>query len=123
VSDPRTTTGRIEELRQLAEELRATFTEERRAIAQLNHGRLEWLAEQKRHACLRLAEIATEGTVPKELKEVFAALQVEARATAMLAATATEAVRALLGQGPADAYDRNARKTAPTQPVRILTTY
>jgi hypothetical protein len=124
VSEGRTSTSRLVELRELAEELRAAFAEERRAISQLDHGRLEWLAEQKRRVSVRLAEIAAAaGELPRELKQLFTAIQVEARATAMLAVTATEAVRALLGQSPADAYDRNARKTSATQPVRILTTY
>jgi hypothetical protein len=124
MSDPRTTTGKIEALRQLGEELRAAFSEERRAISELDYTKLEVLAEQKRLASVQIAELAAElRPLPPVLRDLFAAIQVEARATAMLAVTATEAVNALLGQTPADSYDRNARKTSASQPVRIITAY
>jgi hypothetical protein len=49
---------------------------------------------------------------------VLTAIRVEARATAMLAATANQAVRALLGYEPAG-YDRRAKRISQS-PTRIL---
>jgi len=51
---------------------------------------------------------------------LFEAIRVEARATAMLAAAATQAVRAMLGYEPAAGYDKKARQL-PTGPTRVLT--
>lgn len=116
--------AQLAQLRELAEELRAIFASERHAVSHLEHEALERLAERKRAATLRLGELtASAGPLPRDLKQVFFNLQVEARANAMLAVAANEAIRSLLGQGPSDAYDRNARRTLAHQPVRIATTY
>jgi hypothetical protein len=120
-----TDTQRIETLRSLGEELRATLAEERKAIARLDHERLEWLAEQKRRVAQQLADARTGAPLPMspDLKNLFEALRVEVRATAMLARTAAEAVRGLLGVESTGGYDRYAKKTSTTGPVRILTAY
>lgn len=115
-------TQRIELLRSLGEELRATLAEERRAISRLDHERLEWLAEQKRRVAQQLADARPESITP-DLRDLFEALRIEVRATAMLARTAAEAVRALLGVESTGGYDRYAKKTTTTGPVRILTAF
>jgi hypothetical protein len=111
----------LDELRELGEELRATFAEERRAIGALDHARLTYLAVHKQHLAQRLTEArnaAPPGEVPV-LRELFAALRVEAHANAMLATAATEAVRALLGYESTGGYDRAARRTT-TQPLQLI---
>ena len=56
------------------------------------------------------------------LRELFAALRVEAQANAMLASIATEAVRTVLGYESTGSYDRAARRTTQG-PLRTLATY
>lgn len=111
----------IVSLRELGEELRETFAEERRAIGALDHARLTYLAMHKQHLAERLTEArasAPDAEAPI-LRELFAALRVEAHANAMLASAATEAVRALLGYESTGGYDRSARRTT-TQPMQLL---
>jgi len=111
----------LDELRELGEELRATFAEERRAIGALDHARLTYIAVHKQHLAQRLIETrnaAPPGEVPV-LRELFAALRVEAHANAMLATAATEAVRAMLGYESTGGYDRAARRTT-TQPLQLI---
>jgi hypothetical protein len=115
----------LDRLRELGEELRSTFAEERRAIGSLDHARLTYLAVHKQHLAERLAEArdsapAVEAPV---LRELFAALRVEAHANALLANAATEAVRAMLGYESTGGYDRSARRTT-THPMQLIrTTY
>jgi hypothetical protein len=109
-----------DELRLLGEELRALLVEERRAIAKLDHERLSWLAEQKRHLAAQLATISP-GTCSPAAKEILAAIKIEAQATAMLANVATEAVRTLLGREQTG-YDRRARRTESSG-TRLLVRY
>jgi flagellar biosynthesis/type III secretory pathway chaperone len=113
-------------VRQLGEELRATFAEERRAISKLDHQRLEFVAEQKLRIVAQLEQLRTAApSHAPEVRALFEALRAEARATAMLGNAATELVRALLGQDTnAVGYDRRANKTAPsTGPLRIIAAY
>lgn len=112
----------FDELRLLAEELRSAFAEERRAIGALDHARLDWLARHKQAIADRL-QVAASEIAPADrpaVRAVFEGLRVEAQATAMLAAAATESVRAVLGYEPAGAYDRRARRTSHLPPVRTL---
>ena len=115
----------LSDLRELGEELRETFAEERRAIGALDHAKLTYLAVHKQHLAERLAEArnaAPEAESPV-LRQLFTALRVEAHANALLATVATEAVRALLGYESGGAYTRSARRTL-TQPIRnLLATY
>lgn len=113
----------LDRLRELGEELRATFAEERRAIGSLDHARLTYLAVHKQHLAERLAEArdsapAVEAPV---LRELFAALRVEAHANALLANAATAAVRAMLGYESTGGYDRSARRTT-THPMQMIRT-
>lgn len=110
----------LDELRALAEELRTVFGRERAAIAALDHSELEQLAATKQRLGRQLAELREPAlaTGSAAVRDVFEAIRVEARATAMLAATANQAVRALLGYAPAG-YDRRAR-TVSQPPLRIL---
>jgi hypothetical protein len=116
-----TGTQALDALRLLAEELRDAFVEERRAIATLDHARLEWLATHKQAIAERLREAtARVGERDRELaRAVLEAVRVEAQATAMLAAAATESVRAALGYNSSGAYDRRARRVTQT-PGRTL---
>ena len=111
-------------LKDLGEELRETFAEERRAISALDHARLTYLAVHKQHLAERLAEArATAPAVNAPLlRELFSALRVEAQANALLATVATEAVRAILGYESTGGYDRAARRTTQS-PLRLLATY
>ena len=113
-------------LRAIAERLRAAFAQERRAIAALDHARLDELASEKRDLAGRLAEAAAADPagpeLDRELLELLAGLRVEAQATALLAAAATAAVRALLGYEATGGYDRRARHVSAA-PERVLATY
>jgi hypothetical protein len=111
----------LDGLRELAEELRETFAEERRAISALDHARLTYLAVHKQHLAERLAEAraTTPNAQAPALRQLFAALRVEAHANAALATAATEAVRSLLGYSSTGGYDRAARRTN-TQPLQLI---
>jgi hypothetical protein len=123
------------ELLELGEELRTVFTDERRAIAALDHARLEQLAGRKPEHAGRLAALAAAAAAETAAAEaagdpagdpatraLFAALRVEAHATALLAAAAAEAVRALLGYETTGGYDRRARPLTAAH-ARILAAY
>lgn len=113
------------ELRELGEELRATFADERRAIGALDHAKLTYLAVHKQHLATRLAEARNAAPQAESpvLRQLFTALRAEAQANALLATVATEAVRALLGYESSGAYTRGARPTL-SQPIRhLLATY
>jgi hypothetical protein len=114
----------LHELRQVGEELRQVFADERRAISTLDSARLEQLAVHKEQLANRLAELRGPAlaTGLTAVKDLFVAIRIEARATAMLAATATEAVRAMLGYQTNGAYDRRAKQTITVAP-RLLTAY
>lgn len=116
-----TTQRWLEQLRELGEELRATFAEERRAIGALDHARLTYLAVHKQHLAEQLAQARDAAPVVDApvVRDLFAALRVEAHANALLATAATEAVRALLGYQSTGGYDRGARRT-PTLPLPTL---
>lgn len=111
-----------DEARLVAEELRAAFAEERRAICALDTAALERLTILKQRCCARLEQLAATGPDPV-LKQLLGAVRAEARANAALARIAADAVRVVLGVGPAPTYDRRARTAAPTtQPLRLLAT-
>jgi hypothetical protein len=115
----------LDNLRELGEELRETFAEERRAIGALDHARLTYLAVHKQHLAERLGEArdaAPAANLPA-MRALFAALRVEAHANAVLANAATEAVRAMLGYEPRGGYDRKARPTTPLPLLTIRATY
>lgn len=115
----------LDDLRTLGEELRETFAEERRAIGALDHARLTYLAVHKQHLADRLAEARDAAPVADlpAVRDLFAALRVEAHANAMLANAATEAVRAMLGYQPGAGYDRRARPTTAQPMLTIRATY
>jgi hypothetical protein len=115
----------LDNLRALGEELRETFAEERRAIGALDHARLTYLAVHKQHLADRLGEARDAAPVADLpiMRELFAALRVEAHANALLASAATEAVRAMLGYEPGGGYDRRARPTTAHPMTVIRTTY
>lgn len=115
----------LDDLRALGEELRETFAEERRAIGALDHARLTYLAVHKQHLAERLGEARDAAPLADlpVMRELFAALRVEAHANALLASAATEAVRAMLGYEPGGGYDRRARPTTAQPMTVIRTTY
>ena len=114
----------LDELRRIGEELRQAFTDERKAIVELDHARLEQLAELKTALAYRLAAVRDPAlaTGVQSVKDLFTAIRIEARATAMLAATAASAVRTMLGYETTGGYDRRAK---PTTGVlgRVLAAY
>lgn len=115
----------LSDLRELGEELRDAFAQERRAIGALDHAKLTYLAVHKQHLAERLAEArdAAPHAESAVLRQLFTALRAEAQANALLATVATEAVRSLLGYEQSSGYTRSARQTV-TQPIRnLLATY
>ena len=114
----------LDELRRVGEELRQMFSDERKAIVALDHSRLEQLAELKTDLAQRLAAIRDPAlaTGGQTVVDLFIAIRIEARATAMLAATASAAVRTMLGYETTGGYDRRAK---PTTGVlgRVLAAY
>jgi hypothetical protein len=121
----RSTDRWLDNLRELGEELRETFAEERRAIGALDHARLTYLAVHKQHLAERLGEARDAAPVSDlpAMRELFAALRVEAHANALLASAATEAVRAMLGYESGPGYDRRARPTTVQPLLTIRATY
>jgi len=115
----------LEQLRELGEELRSTFAEERRAIGALDHARLTYLAVHKQHLAEQLAQARDTAPVVDApvVRELFTALRVEAHANALLATAATEAVRALLGYQSTGGYDRAARRATTIPMPNLLATY
>lgn len=113
----------LDELRRTGEKLRALFADERRAISTLDHAKLEELANTKVTVARELDALrATIDTKDPEIRELFVTIQTEARATALLATAATQAVRGILGYKPANAYDRRARQQT-SGPGRVLATF
>ena len=113
----------LDELRRTGEELRAVFADERRAISTLDHGLLDTVAQRTQLLAAHLDKLRATLTMTDPLvRDLFAAIRIEAQATALLAVTATQAVRELLGYKPANAYDSRAR-TQTSRPGRVLATY
>ena len=116
-------TNALEELTRVGEELRAVFANERRAISSLDHAAIAELGERKIDLAGRLATLAKSvSTKDQTVRDLFALLQAEARATALLATTANQAVRSMHGYTPANAYDRRARQMTAS-PGRVLARY
>ena len=110
------TDQQLDDLRLLGEELRAVFAAERTAIAALDHETLLVLAESKQRVAARLAELVPLVTKNAEARLLFEAIQVEARATAILAATAMKVVSSMLGT-ESTGYDRRANRTTTSAPA------
>jgi hypothetical protein len=107
----------LDEVRLLGEELRAVFAAERHAIATLDHEKLNALAGDKHRIATRLSELQPLVTKNAAARALFEAVRVEARATALLAATAMKAVHAMLGTEPTGGYDRRANRTSTNAPA------
>ena len=113
----------LDELRRTGDELRVLFADERVAISSLDHGKLEQLATAKVAIAERLHRLRTSVDASDPLvRDLFLAIRTEARATALLATAANQAVRDMLGYKPANAYDRRARHYT-SGPGRVLATY
>lgn len=110
------TDQQLDELRRLGEELRVVFAEERIAIGKLDHEKLTILAVVKRDVASRLNELRPHVDKNAEARALFEALLTEARATALLAATATSLVRTVLGQ-ETTGYDKKAHGTSSSMPT------
>ena len=106
----------LDELRLLGEELRVVFASERTAISALDHEALTMLAETKSRLAIRLAELAPLASANPEVRAVFEAVRIEAQATALLAATATNLVNTMLGR-ETNGYDRRARGVVNSGPA------
>jgi hypothetical protein len=98
----------LDELRLLGEELRVVFASERTAISTLDHAALTTLAETKSRLATRLGELAPLATTNPDARALFEAVRLEAHATALLAATASNLVNTMLGR-ETNGYDRKAR--------------
>jgi hypothetical protein len=114
----------LHELRQVGEELRQVFADERRAISSLDAAGLEKLAIHKELLANKLSELRAPAlaTGVSAVKDLFIAIRVEAQATAILAATAAQAVRGMLGFETSGGYDRRARQSITVAP-RLTTAY
>jgi hypothetical protein len=113
----------LDEIRLVAEELRAAFADERRAITSLDGPRLEWLAEHKARSCARLEALIAASPPEPALRDILSAVRAEAQANAALARVAAEAVRGALGESPSTStYDRRARTSGPIPSIRLLAT-
>ena len=110
------TDQQLDELRRLGEELRVVFSDERVAIGALDHEKLTVLAELKRGIANRLADLRPHVDKHDDARALFEALRTEARATALLAATATSLVRTVLGY-ETSGYDRRANSISSTVPT------
>ena len=100
-----------DDIQRLGAELRATFAAEREAITTLDHARLEQIAVTKRDLAARLRQAVAAATPDPASRELFAALRIEAHATAVLAVVATTAVHAMLGNDVAEQhYEHQARR-------------
>ena len=111
------TDEQLDELRLLGEELRAVFLAERNAIAALDHETLLALAETKQRVAARLSELQPTITKNAEARALFEAIRIEARATALLAATAMKVVQTMLGQESSGGYDRRANRITSNLPA------
>lgn len=109
-------TRELDELRLLGEELRVVFASERAAIGALDHPALTTLAETKSRLATRLAELAPLATTNPEARALFEAVRLEAQATALLAATASNLVNTMLGR-ETHGYDRRARGVTTSGPA------
>ena len=99
-----------EQLESVTDELCAVFAEERQAIATLDHARIEELAARKHTLAGELAALCkADGT--SRVRPLVERVRIEASATALLASTASNAIRAALGQ-ESNGYDRRARITS-----------
>jgi hypothetical protein len=99
-------------LAERVEELCAMLANERDAIAKLDHLRVAELAIRKVELVgevMRLAERTPEA------RALIERIRIEAQANAMLARTASEAIRALLGY-ERGGYNRNAEYTTSRVP-------
>ena len=96
-----------DQLTALADDLCAVFAEERRAIAALDHARIDELAARKHQLAGELAALCRTDRSP-HVKPLVERVRIEAQANAMLAQTAAGAIRAVLGQ-ESNGYDRRAR--------------
>jgi hypothetical protein len=106
----------LDELRLLGEELRVVFASERTAISALDHAALTILAETKSRIAMRLSELAPIATHNPEARALFEAVRLEAQATALLAATASNLVNTMLGR-ETNGYDRRARGVTNSAPA------
>ena len=106
----------LDELRLLGEELRVVFASERTAISALDYDALTMLAETKSRLATRLGELAPLASANPEAHALFEAVRVEAHATALLAATASNLVNAMLGR-ETSGYDRRARNVTTSAPA------
>jgi hypothetical protein len=99
-----------DQLETVTDELCAVFAEERNAIARLDHACIEELAARKQALAGELAALCkADGT--SRVRPLVERVRIEASATALLAATASSAIRAVLGQ-ETSGYDRRARMTS-----------
>lgn len=110
------TTRELDELRLLGEELRVVFASERTAISALDHAALATLADTKSRLATRLAALAPLATANPEARALFEAVRLEAQATALLAATASNLVNTMLGR-ETHGYDRRARGVTTSGPA------
>ncbi|HRC58628.1 MAG: hypothetical protein IPI49_31600 [Myxococcales bacterium] len=122
----RTSAQSLDELRLLIDELRASFAEQRRAISRLAGERVSWLVGHQSQICSRIESLLTaaggrEG-LPEPLRNIMAAVRIEAEATALLAAIAAHSVRNLIEQSEPAGYNATARPTRTTSPICLLTT-
>lgn len=112
-------------LTEILEGLHAVMGDERRAISRLDASALESITGCKRSLCDELATRMGAGSSPlSELTFAERCLLVRVRAelgaNAALLAAAGDAIAAVLGIERTGGYDRSARRTTTSRPLRTV---
>jgi hypothetical protein len=109
-------------LAEILESLHAVMADERRAIARLDMPALETITACKRVLCTELAAATAAGSTSpsKDERRLLARVRVELGANAALIAAASDAIAAMMGIDRNTGYDRTARSTVTTRPMRVI---
>ena len=119
-------TDALDDLDVVLTALGLVLARERAAIARLDVEQMIAAEDDKRGLAERIAELLR-GPMPADAdRRIELARRVrrahnELAAQAMLVSAAAEAVRTLLGEGEPSGYDRRARSTSSSRPIRVIT--
>jgi hypothetical protein len=102
--------------------LHAVMGDERRAIARLDMPALETITACKRVLCaeLAVATAVSSTRVSARERQLLARVRIGLGANAALIAAANDAIAAMLGIEKNSGYDRAARSTTTTRPMRVI---
>ncbi|MBP6632673.1 MAG: hypothetical protein KBG28_12435 [Kofleriaceae bacterium] len=128
IEDP----AHLDELADLAEQMRAALGRERQAIAALDPDLMRLVDDDKRRVIAGLESLTERAgrtrvahpASPERRHQVATLVRLvraEGQANGLLIAAAREAIAAALGEVE-DGYDKHAKRTAQTRPLRIIAT-